>query len=932
MSDDKTKAAQEAKPLQAKQKKPRAVTFWDIESIVNIFMFAVHQRKAPQPDGSYKDQVLFFYRFDDVEMTDELKSYITQVVYEKNPTLDPENSVILYLCLDDESVNRLLVSMFCVDDKPAFAKPTENRFASIASPNSDLDPDAKFPYMIGYNTSNYDNTMMAYYFNEAWGFAPNGKASFMPVSAAVMRKFNNLLFQSFRERMPDGLRVGSEKNIYDNTLRSGLYLDAGKINDKVYKMPLKRIMGMMGMDIYEDEDVKGDKALHTKEEIANLFAYNASDCIKLAALFDHRAYKAQFELKKGLLEAYPDLIFNKDNEVRVNRLKIDDTSAKFAARVLCPDGFLPDIKAVSFEYPKGSGRNILKETREWAAEKFKDHPEVLRDYLEPIFDWYGRIEGHNFDASEHYEQTYPLNGLPAENIRDIPWPCTSVPYFNADGSFSRTYVNFGIGGIHGAEYNQDLYLEDVAKAKDIDDRINWFRSKVSDAKVREAKSVIVIDGEKYKLSEFVTKKKDGTLTYKYAKPVQLFVQDKKTKTWNLNKKYAWCSDDEVDHEDFTSYYPCLLMNLQAYKNDALGEDRYVQQFDNKGKYGKLMKDKSLPESERDFYATLREGTKLILNSASGASDTAYDNNIRMNNVIITMRLIGQMFTWRIGQAQTLEGFKITSTNTDGLYAVCNEETRPRCREILERESKSINVGIEPEEMRLVSKDANNRIEVSLDGKLLSASGGDTACHKGPTPTKALSHPALIDALLVEYLIKFGVDKPFNLVEAAKILDDMKSRNDPHYMLTLYQQIINSSEGSCRYIFGLVDGEIRTFQHNNRIFAVKAEAAHLYVANANNIYTGYDETANRVLADYGVDVSEYKSTRVMKFPRIDPGQSMMIYNRDLFELPDATARSFIANIDDGFYLDLLETAYGNWCNCPGTAKTDPDGDGDSDSAA
>lgn len=910
----------------------RPLAFWDIESIVNIFMFAVYQENVKPPEGSPEapyDQLLYFYKFDGMEMTPDLKALILETVFEKNKSLDPKTAHIMFLDLNDPQVNIMVANLFSADDKAAFAKPDDNRFRVIATPRNDIDGDVSFPYMIGYNTSNYDNTMMAFYFSESWGFSANGKASFMPVSAKEMRKFNNLLFDAFKERMPDALKPGPEKNLYDNTMRSGLYLDAGKINDKVYKMPLKRIMGMMGMDIFEDENVKGSKPITDPKEIAELFAYNASDCIKLARLFEHRAYKAQFELKKGLIDAYPDLIFNKDDEIRVNRMKIDDTSAKFAARVLCPDGFLPDIRAVSFEYPKGSGRNILKETREWAAEKFKDHPEILRDYLNPIFDWYGRIEGCNFDASEHYEQTYPLNGLPAQNIRDIPWPCTSVPYFNADGSFSRTYVNFGIGGIHGAEFNMELYLEDKAKAKAIDDRINWFRSKVSDAKVMETRTTIVIDGEKYKLSEFVTKKKDGTLAYKYAKPVQLFVQDKKSKTWNLNKRYAWCSDDEVDHEDFTSYYPCLLMNLQAYVNEALGEDRYVQQFENKGKYGKLMKDKSLSEAERDFYATLREGTKLILNSASGASDTTYDNNIRMNNVIITMRILGQLFTWRIGQAQTLEGFKITSTNTDGLYAVCDENTRPRCREILERESKSINVGIEPEEMRLISKDANNRIEISLDGKLLSASGGDTACHKGPMPTKALSHPALIDALMVRYLMKHGVNKPFDVIAAAEILDKMKEENDPHYMLTLYQQIINSSEGSCRYIFGVVgENEIRTFQHNNRIFAVKADAAHLYVANGNNISSGHDETADKVLQAYGVDISGYRCTRIMKFPRIDPAQNMMIYNRDLFELPDDTARGFIDNIDDGFYLSLLETTYNNWCNCPGAPKPE---DGDEDEA-
>ena len=224
----------------------------------------------------------------------------------------------------------------------------------------------------------------------------------MPTTAAYMRKFNNLLFESYKENMPQALQ-STESNIYQNMLRSGLYLDAAKVNDKVYKMPLKRIMGMLGMDIFEDDDVKGNKPVKTLAEILKLFAYNVSDCVKLSKLFGHRAYLAQYQLKKGLLDAYPDLIYNDKKEVRINRLKIDDTSAKFAARVLCPDGYLPDIRAVSFEYPKGSGRNILQETWDWAREQFKDHPEVMRDHLDPIFEYYKSIEGKNFDDSEHYE-------------------------------------------------------------------------------------------------------------------------------------------------------------------------------------------------------------------------------------------------------------------------------------------------------------------------------------------------------------------------------------------------------------------------------------------------------------------------------------------------------------------------------------------------
>lgn len=667
-------------PVNTGQKPERQLAFWDIESLANIFMFAVYlpeSRLLNQP-GQSKDHLVYFYLFDGgLVLTDGLKKLILKRVFEKNKKLDPANTQVTFMDLSQESSNRFLLGWFGADDKPAFAESWENRFRMICpSINSDLDDgNLQFPYLLGYNTSNYDNVMLAFYYHETWGFAPGtGEPSFIPTTAAFMRRFNNNLFTNYKNDMKAAL-AQDEKNIYENMLRTGMFVDVAKVNDKVYKMPLKRIMGMMGMDIFEDESVKGDRPVTDPEEIANLFAYNASDDVKLAVLFQNRAFKAQFQLKKGLMDSYPDIIYKKDKktgktEVRVNRMKVDDTSAKFAQRVLCPDGWLDDIRAVSFEYPKGSGRNVLKETREWAEEKFRHCPQVMRDHLGPIFDWYGAIEGHNFDDSDHYTQKYFMDALPAIKISDIPMPRTTVPYFNADGTPSRTYVNFGIGGIHGAEYDKSAYDEDVAAHFEKCRGIYGFLCKVSPGMpvlscpedfaaafagtdafqasfpddvwddLKSVKPTVSIDGEKVKRSAYLTVRKDGSVRIKWPKPVLLFVQDKKSGKWNLNKKYAYTSDDEVDHQDFTSYYPCMLMNLKAYENAALGEDRYVQQFENKGKFGKVMKDKSRPESERDFYSTLREGTKLILNSASGASDTAYDNPIRMNNVIISMRLIG----------------------------------------------------------------------------------------------------------------------------------------------------------------------------------------------------------------------------------------------------------------------------------------------------
>ena len=100
-----------------------------------------------------------------------------------------------------------------------------------------------------------------------------------------------------------------------------------------------------------------------------------------------------------------------------------------------------------------------------------------------------------------------------------------------------------------------------------------------------------------------------------------------------------------------------------------------------------------------------------------------------------------------------------------------------------------------------------------------------------------------------------------------------------------------------------------------------------MANGWNKGTGHDPTADHVLAAYGVDPDQFTNTRVIKISRIDPAQNMFIYNEGLDEMDPAVAKGLIANLDDGYYIDLLQTAYGNWCNASDHTGGDRDEDGE-----
>lgn len=889
--------------------KTRPFMFWDIESLENMFTIAFYMPNGYTDNGVTKDRVIFMYLFDEgLEIPDSTKGTINTEVCKTNK-LNIENVHIEYWNLANEAVNRELLKIFSVSSKQMFKDDDSNMFASVnPNPTSDL-TDNDEPYYVGFNTDNYDLTMMARYFAETWG-APTMKCrdlTFMPTDPHTLRTINNILFMSFKDNMPSSITQEPAVSIYRNMVYSGKFVDACKVNDKLGKIALKRIEAMLGYDIVEFEGLNG-KGEIDPSRIAELFAYNLSDCIKLACAFKEKDFMSSFDIKRSIINSYNDIVFDKDGKVREFRATLNFSSAKIVSKLLCPDGHLSDAIAVSTDY---LGRNILAEQREWARQNLT--PENF-ELIDAIFQYYAAFEGKNFDDSDHYREDYGFDALPVHEKSDIPEPVTTVPYFNKDGSWNGCYVNFSIGGIHGAEYAKTKFEQDMIAWEAQYKRVNDFVSQYSKEELEKLKGTVEFNGEKCKVSEFLTHKKNGPTVIKWPKKPELFNKTPSGK-WQLNKTYTYCSNSEVDHDDFTSYYPSLLMNLKAYENKELGEDRYVEQFDNKTLFGKYMKDPNRSKEEQAYYSVARNGTKLILNSASGASDTAYDNNIRMNNRIISMRIIGQLFTWRIGQALSLEGFPVISTNTDGLYVVCDDTNRERCREILDREAKSINVGIEPEEMRLISKDANNRIELTVDGKVIGAGGGDVACYEGINITKSIAHPTLIDKLLVDYLKEYGCNEEFDYDKAIKLLEDFKATAPVHHQLSMYQMIVNSSVGTNRFVFAEINGKAKPLQHNNRAFIIKQPAAHLYIANGTDVgkEPSRDAVADEILRANGVNPEDFKVTRCIKVSKLAPEENVFIYNNDINNCSEEFAKQLIAACNDGYYINLLRDTYQNWYN-------------------
>src|SRR5699024_9088928 len=314
------------------------------------------------------------------------------------------------------------------------------------------------------------------------------------------------------------------------------------------------------------------------------------------------------------------------------------------------------------------------------------------------------------------------------------------------------------------------------------------------------------------------------------------------------------------------------------------------------------------------------------------------------------------------------GGRIISTNTDGLYSVVggeggfDEATNNR---VLAEQQKAIDIDIEPELMFLISKDSNNRLELTapaegssvVDSRILAAGGGSLACYGGPTPTKALNHPAVTDFALARYLPavasrgEAALAAPFDPPLGRKTIQEAGHHEDPVATLMLFQNVIAASRGSITYPFAVdplggesdekdddLAGRIRNpraLQMVNRVFVVRQGtpgAVSLLAAGAWKVtpasqtrrrneglasvrrdsiplqilrQQGWAKNRREAATSDGLSVlPEDRDVTVRRITRIDPTWSMLVINDDLHTLSAQRLSEVINALDLDIYTQML----------------------------
>lgn len=547
---------------------------------------------------------------------------------------------------------------------------------------------------------------------------------------------------------------------------------------------------------------------------------------------------------------------------------------------------------------------------------------------------------------------------------------------NGNAKWSSCFITFSIGGAHGQEINQQLfqnkYIETISKHNALEEAKKHYQNNAHTAYFDTHKSFYIWTAKEDSETTFDWKEIHGKDLCKSnpiqwnedfnksnAIPSNTMSADKYKETLNahenliedilfvkkgdtgykLRDTYKYVSVGHASHADFRSYYPHLAIMLGMFENEKMGFDPY-EQIKNLRLQLQKEKEQLLPNDKRyDELDSKQKSLKHIINAPTGEADSNFANsNIRMNNNALSMRIIGQLFAWRIGQAQTLAGAKVPSTNTDGLYTL--NISLQQNKKILEDVIKPMLIEVEPEMIPLfITKDSNNRIECDDQG-ISSASGNTLSSYKGASPSRSCPHPPLVDYLLANYLVTYenATEKEFNKQVVIDLFNQLLEKEALTDVLKRCSWIVSSSIKAKRYNFLVKakrneDKSVDVYYENDSITPLHAHSRIFLVKETNDYFNVIQSTEKRNTANQRkkhfkdqqvanyvlkLNADKLKSTTeeiaLKKITKMPQNQAVLVENRSLYELSEQKQHELFKQLDLNAYFTMVQQFFeSSWKN-------------------
>lgn len=539
-------------------------------------------------------------------------------------------------------------------------------------------------------------------------------------------------FGEYIEEKTNGLIKGQDYHYYHNmAIWSDGHIDWAKISKREdggeeAMMPpgLKKEMARFGMDIIFDETVSDNNLkIWSDEDRNNLVDYNFNDVLGTKIISELDLILEGITSRDIIREMYS---YTSAKFTPIDMLHKwepaarDTTAADLAARVLIgPKRIKPkDWNEVKYQFPVPTDPNdpTNKDKKEFVD--LWDKMKETEEFIPKDLDlFFNHFKGK--DTRRSYDDMMAKKTQPVSHKSAL-----NIPYYR-DGKPQDAFIRVSTGGAHGS-------VCAGLSNKDDSEISAWSRS-------------------------------DADLTEK-EKPT-------------IDKQ-------DIVHIDWSSFYPVMCSWMEIYKTKE-GIDRYTDVIQGRFKQKPLIKKlraEGRPDDDPELsYARwIEAGFKFILNNATGAGNTHNPYALLpVDNKTLSMRLVGNMHIWCLGQRLTQEGAYVISTNTDGLY-ICNL-TVDEAQHVIDGYIKDYGMGVDPEPLkRFINRDTSNRIEFEEDPhkvdlvKGLMTHGQHLSFISNVSLGKNVKYPLVSSHAAIKYMAENDnwLNEPYNKERLREIIDEI----------------------------------------------------------------------------------------------------------------------------------------------------------------
>lgn len=541
---------------------------------------------------------------------------------------------------------------------------------------------------LGWNSTRYDLMLMSVFFvyldHERKILSPSHLRELSDRIILDEARYPKRFFQEVAKMFRPNYELSEKmKDQYYKYLNGLLHIDVGTLNEKsrnnrageVFPFSLKEVSAYLGLDVLDDPITS-----------VEFKGWTAQSWNELTPDLKERIDKQGALTKKGLVET---IVYNIRDIINTAIIfkepeYIDELQTKDKLRAMFPfittdptgrDSFHQinrDATSVQF-----SGKIIRGKDRV----KLKDIPKISFDYPLPNGETVNLLE-HAYD-NEHvhfnmkmFYNSFKDRDMSSQNqynsIVDNSYTGKStlnIPYMDKDEKATSSFITLSVGGAHGTVAD-DLY------GKNMKDYPMWL---VEKGKQSLSSDVFTLDIE------------------------------------------------NVIHVDVKSYYPNLNKLLGVFKGES-SKDYYANlldtRFEIQGKLRALQAKEDTRTEEQARLDAEQNALKLVLNSGTGGGNTFSKNNpyadLPVDNATISMRMIGNILIYILGQRLTVAGALVISTNTDGLHLtnIEIEETKAIVEQFEEDYGLQLDVSMID---RFISRNTNERIEI-VDGEISDVAG------------------------------------------------------------------------------------------------------------------------------------------------------------------------------------------------------------------